>query len=391
MATLTTDRLDTLVSRLLEAGDEIPMLSATVDLTVGGNGQPLALRVLDQAVRHAIEEVDLPEDFQQSVHDETTAFEAAGYDASARGALGLIYYGSPEADLHVVELQAPIRTSLHTGTKPWIFELALARYLARPVCLVQCDLHTMDVTRVQYGAAQAEARVDWPAHYLTNKGQRTGVTARGGAPGSSGSGGSSGPAGASGQSGPGHSYVQENRYVEEQRNLFANEAAEHLERFVRPGDLLVVEGVDEARQQLLARLPERLSMFAVQQPAAEPNEDERDRLERLREVVHRSQLDAGTAEAVRWFEGAHGDLAFGGPEAVTHASEQGRIGLVVLHPDAVSHFGFASDARLHESPVDSGAVEGALQAALRQASEVMFSDSPRLLEEQEGMVGVARF
>src|SRR5690606_35862477 len=101
-------------------------------------------------------------------------------------------------------------------------ELALARYLARPVCLVQCDLHTMDVTRVQYGAAQDEAQVDWPAHYLTNRGQRTGVDRRGGAPGVAGSGGQ-GPAGASGKAGPGHSYVQQDRHVEEQRNLFANE------------------------------------------------------------------------------------------------------------------------------------------------------------------------
>ncbi len=390
MTAQATERLDALVSGLLEAGDEIPMVSATMDLSVGGSGQPPALKVLDQAVRHAIEEADLPEDYHQAVHDEAKRLEAAAIEASEGGALGLIYFGSAEVGVRAVALDTPIRTSLHTGARPWLFELALARYLARPVCLVQCDLHTMDVVRVQYGAVQAEDKVDWDEHFLTEKGQRTGRDAQGGAPGTSGSGGS-GPAGASGRSGPGHSYVVQRRHVDEQRNLFANQAAEHLEEFVRPGDLLVVEGVDEARQQLLARLPERLQQIAVQQPAVDPTEQERDRLARLREYVHRAQLDLATLEANRWFAGAHADLAFGGPQAITTAAEQGRVATIILHPQSETHFGTSEDARLQETSADPGAVEAALQAALRQGAEVAFSDDPRILEQQGGAIAIGRF
>jgi hypothetical protein len=181
--------------------------------------------------------------------------------------------------------------------------------------------------------------------------------------------------------------------VEEQRRLFANEAAQRLSTFVHPGDLLVVEGVEEARSQLLGQLPEEMASAAIQRPWLDPaqQEDPRDRNARLRVLAEEAQIDLGTAQAALWFSGEYGEQAIGGPEAVRSFAEQGRIATVLVHQEAGDHWGHASDARYRAPSVDAAAVEAALEAAIRQGAVVRFADDARLLEQQGGIVGVARY
>ena len=364
-------RLDALLSRLLDHASDRLTLTATLDLTPDGSGQPPVLKMLTHAAREAAGSLDHSD--IALVDAEVAHLEAATVDASERGMLGLVWVSRPgddeDAASTLLELATPIRSSLHVGQGPRVFELARASFFERPVTLVTADLHTMDVVRVRYGAETGSAEVDWPQHYLRKVGQRTGRDAFGG--------------------GVGHSYVKQHRYVEEQRNLFANEAAEHLARFVQEGDLLVVEGVDEARSQLLARLPDALAAGAVQLPAAPHGEDERSRAERLHALARDAQLARAAERVERWASGAEAN-AIAGIEAIRTACEQGRVGSVLVHEGAADHLGSAEDARLHTSPVDADAVEGVLQAALRQGAVAAFTGDDRVLNDG-GIVAVGRY
>jgi hypothetical protein len=370
-------RLDALVTRLLDhaAADRLT-LTATLDLTPDGSGQPPVLKMLGHAAREATAGLESSE--AALLDAEIAHLEAEAVDASERGVLGIVWVSQPHEDSDapstLLELAAPIRSSLHVGRGPRVFEVARAAFFDRPVTLVTTDLHTMDVTRVRYGAETGSAEVDWPQHYLRKVGQRTGRDAfGGGGPGSN----------------VGHSYSNQQRYVEEQRNLFANEAAEHLAQFVQGDDLLIVEGVEEARAQLLARVPESLSERAVHLPAPQHGEDERDRFERLRALARDAQLAHAAERVEAWASGAEAN-AIAGIEAILTACEQGRVGSVIVHEDAADHLGSADDARVQESSVDADAVERVLQAALGQGAIAIFTDDERVLAE-DGIVAIGRY
>jgi len=368
-------RLDALVTRLLDHPADRLTLTATLDLTPDGSGQPPVLKILGHASRAAAEGLE-PSDVAL-VDSEVADLEAAAVDASERGVLGLVWVSQPgesnDAHSTLLELAAPIRSSLHVGHGPRVFELARAAFFDRPVTQVTTDLHTMDVVRVRYGAETGTAEVDWPQHYLRKVGQRTGRDAFGGGPGG----------------GVGHSYSNQQRYVEEQRNLFANEAAEHLARFVREGDLLVVEGVDEARAQLLARLPASLSAQAVQLVAPPHAEEERERFQRMSVLARDAQLAFAAERVEGWASGAEAN-AIAGLEAILTACEQGRVASVLVHEEAADHLGTADDARMQESTVDADLVERLLQAALAQGAVAVFTDDQRVLAEG-GIVAVGRY
>lgn len=380
-------RLGGMVGRLLDLGASEDgggsgrlVLTATLDLSPDGSGQPPVFQVLRSAAREVgagLESRDV-----DALDAEVTALLEAAEDANDRGLLGFVWTSSVDRDargqdgpLAVLELAAPIRSSVHVGEAPRVFEVARAAYLDRSVVLVTTDLHTMDVTRVRYGTATDTDGVDWPAHYLSKRGQRTGRDAQG--------------AGGQGAGNAGHTYNNVRRYVEEQRNLFANEAAENLARFLSDDDLLVVEGVDEARSQLLGRLPEALASRARQEPAAPHGEGERDRFARLQAIARESQILAADDRAEAWFSGAEAN-AISGPEAIRTACEQGRVATVIVHEDATDHLGTAEDVRLQSSPVNAETVEALLQAALRQGAEVIFADDERLLA-LDGIVAIGRF
>ncbi|MCK9485511.1 MAG: hypothetical protein M0R73_02250 [Dehalococcoidia bacterium] len=380
----SSDRLDTLVTRLREAGDRLT-LTATLDLTPDSTGQPPALRVFRQATREAIEGLD--KRVAWAVEAEVEDLQAIAEDATKRGVLGLVYVAHPDndpdtpraesGDFIVVDLDTPVRTSLHAGYRARIFEVARTAFLDRPVALVTTDVHTMSVTRIKYGAAAATAEVDWPAHYLIKRGQDTKRDNFGGGLRAD-------------ERGGGHAYLKQQRRVEHQRDLFANEAAEHLARFLEPDDLLVIEGVDEARQQVLSRLSQELQDEAVQLGAPDPQEDERDRFARLRRLAEESRLQRAGRRVEEWFSGASPNT-LGGVEVIQRAAEEGRVASLIVHQDATQHMGYADDSRLRESPVDADAVEAALGAAIDQGAAIWFTDDARVLDNQGGVIGTARY
>lgn len=380
----TNDSLEVLVARLREGGEQLTV-TATLDLTPDGSGQPPVLRSLRQAAREAVEGMDGR--VAAAVEAEIADLEEIATDASSRGVLGLVYVAHPDGDpdtpraeagdFTVVELAAPVRTSLAAGSGPRIFEIAREGYLERPVALVTVDTNSMHVTRVLYGHGEATTEVEWPERYLAKRGQRTNQDARGGG-------------GHADERGGGHSYVKQERQVQEHRNLFANEAAHHLAEILRDEDILVVEGVEDARQQLLARLPAAVAARALQHPAPDPTEAERDRFARLRAIGEQEQFAEAARRAEEWFSGASPNTV-GGVEAIHRAADEGRVASVIVHQDAAHHFGYASDTRLRLSPVDVDAVEAALAAAMGQGAVVYFTDDARVLDEQGGMIGIARY
>ncbi len=375
----TTERLAALVSSLLEVeSSEVPLLTATVDLRVGSAGQPPSQRLLVQAARQAGDAIgDVPLAVTRSFEADIDAFEDAMEQASGDGSLGLVYIGANAADiLYVLETPYPLRNSVHVGSRPWLFELDRMRYLAgRSICLVTTDLSTMHITRVRYGAGEANESVEWSNHYLRKHRGRTAIEG----------------AGASMPGAGGHSMNRVERYVEQQRELFAAEAAEQIASFMDEDDLLVVAGPEEARARLLNSLPEEYSDTAIESANLDPTQPERELLTSLTDLVVEVQYQNAAGEAVIWFDGANQSRAIGGIEENLRAATQGRLGTLVLHEDAVDHYGNYEDARYQEAPGDPAAIEALLQAAMRQSADVMYTDEHRVLEEQQGAIGVARF
>lgn len=375
----TGGRIETLIDALVDVeSPDVPLLTATVDLRPGGAGQPIATTWLKQGIRDAEEHLgQLRRETKRSFDADREALEEAIAHASEDGSLGLVYSGSAGADfLRLIETPYPVRNSLHVGSRPRLFELVRTRYLhGRSICLIETDMSSMNITRVQYGANQDTDSVDWSSHYLEKHRQRTRIEGWGGP--SAGAGG--------------HAINQVERYVEAQRALFAGEAAEQAARFIKDDDLIVIAGPEEARAAILNRLPEDHRGRAIESTALDPRQEERDLLAHLSDIAMEAQYEAADEAARRWFDGEHLDLALGGPEVIASAAEQGRLGTLVLHEDAVDHFGTSEDARRHESPVDADAIEELLRCALRQSADVLVTREPRVLEEQIGALGIARF
>lgn len=385
---MTTDassgRMQGLVDRLLERAAEIEAgggrltLTATLDLTPDSTGQPPVLQPLRRAIRDAAGDLDSRQ--MAALDDDVSELIEAVEDAGARGILGFVWVSHPavekadEAPITVMELASTIRSSVHVDARPHLFEVARAAYLDRPVVLVTTDVHTMDVVRVRRGTPYEADQVDYPKHWLRKVNQRTGRDAFGGA---------------AGQGGMGHSYDKTEQQVEHQRGLFASEAAEALGKFVTDEDLFVIEGVDEARSQILGRLPESLASRAVQLPAPHPNEEERDRFARLRALAYEAQFDQGAQRAERFFAGGEAN-AIRGLDAIETAVEQGRVATVIVHEDAEDHMGSWDDVRFRESTVDGQRVERILQQALRQGAVAIFTQDQRVLDEG-GLVAVGRY
>lgn len=379
MADETEQRIDALIDQLidLDSGD-VPLLTATVDLRTGSGGQPPALQLLPQIAREAGEALGkLDRARTRSIEQDLDALRDAIEAASEDGALGLVYCGSAGAGiLSLIETPYPLRNSAHAGSRARLFELVRLRYLAgRSVCLLIADMHTMDITRVRYAAEEASDSVDWPKHFLSKHGQRTSIEGAGGMEPGAG----------------GHAVNKVERLVEHQRSLFAQEAARHVEAFVQPGDLLVLAGPEEARAQLLNQLPAQYRDVTAEMTALDPTREERELLTALTEFVAETQHQRADADAARWFDGGFGDLAISGTDAIVAAAEQGRVETLILHDDAIDHYGTMEDARLHEPPHDPEAVEALLQASIRQGAEVMFATDPRLQQEQHGAIAIARF
>lgn len=133
-------------------------------------------------------------------------------------------------------------------------------------------------------------------------------------------------------------------------------------------------------------MPER----ALQLPAPDPTEADRDRFARLRTIGEETQFAEAARRVEEWFSGASPNTV-GGVAALQTAAEEGRVASIIVHQDAAHHFGYASDTRLRQSTVDTDAVEEALSTAMGQGAAVYFTDDERVLTEQGGMIGIARY
>ncbi|PKN79756.1 MAG: hypothetical protein CVU47_10100 [Chloroflexi bacterium HGW-Chloroflexi-9] len=378
---MTSDQdisIDGLISalRALETGT-VPVLTATIDLGVGGDGRPVALRMLGQAVREAIDRghPDPSHATRRSLDEDAAALEEAVERATAHGAAGLIYAGAAE-DGVLFTLEAPVapRNAVDIGERPALFEIVRTRYLSgRPAVLVSASLREVELSRVRYAVVEDTDAIS-PSSRLEKHQQRTKREGKGSIDGAGG-----------------HAMNRVEQQVEAHRAIFAADAAQEIAQFAAPGEMIILAGVDEARSAILGRLSEPLRAAVVEAPALDPTQDERSRSTHLTGLVVTEQQRLGDLAAAAWFSGEHGERAMGGIKAGLAACEQGRLGTLILHEDAVDHFGTAVDARSYSPEHDPIEIEALLLAALAQAAEVIITRDPRALEQHQGVLGIARY
>ncbi len=378
MTTNQADRLSELIDELRRVESEHPpILTAAIDLGVGGDGRPVALRALTQAVREAIARFDGdPKDADHRSLDLDAELLAESIEqATSDGAAGLIFVGASAAEI-LFELETPFppRNAVDIDRRPALFELVRYRYLAgRGVVLATPSLRDVEIERIRYAVAEDATSVSHSTRLEQHK-QRTkrdGI----GAPDGAG----------------GHGMNRVEQIVEARRSAFAADVADALVQFVEPDEIVILAGTDDGRAAVANRLPDAIRQRVVQTGPLDPTQDARSRAMALTELVVRAQYERGDIAAAEWFDGAHGDRAIGGIEAATRAASEGRLGTLILHEDAVDHFGTARDARDHAPDHDPGLVEALLHAALDQGAEIVIARDPRALEQQQGVLGVARY
>lgn len=362
--------------RLVQAADA-PVLTASIDLGVGGDGQPVASRMLRQAVREAIGRYpdDPARPARESLEEDAETLETMIEEATARGAAGLIYVGSRASDvLLTLETLYPIRNAVDIAEEPALFELVRYRYLAGTgVVLAEIGLREVSIRRLQYAVTDATRRVE-PSERIEKVKQRTGRDQQG-APDGSG----------------GHSLNRLERHIEERRVQYAAEAAEQIVAMMQRGDLLLLAGTDSGRGAIRRQLPEAIAEAAIDAGQLDPTQDDRSQAAWLMDLAVQSQYAHADAEAARWFDGAWTDLALAGIEGVRGAADAGRLATLIVHEDAVDHFGTAADARDQAVREESRAVEELVRAALAQAASVLVTRDLRVLAEHQGVLGIARY
>lgn len=173
--------------------------------------------------------------------------------------------------------------------------------------------------------------------------------------------------------------------------MFGREAAGHIERLVDDETLLFVAGPVEARSEVLSELGNGIAERALEAPALTPGVSTRELVELALDLARDTQLAEADREAERCLNGEHLDRTTMGIDAVRGAIERGEVGTLIVHEDAVDHFGDALDARYHEAGSNAEAIEGLLRAALDLSAECRFSRLPALLAEHEGVVAVRRW
>ncbi|GMU41873.1 MAG: hypothetical protein AMXMBFR23_27390 [Chloroflexota bacterium] len=368
---------DTLAAlRAWEPGG-VPVLTATIDLGVGGDGRPVALRMLQQAVREATARAhpDTSHASRRSLDEDAALLEETVVRATAHGAAGLIFASASE-DGHLVSVETAVapRNAVDIGDRPALFEVVRHRYLAgRGAVLVSASVREVSLSRVRYAVVEDTDAIA-PSSRLEKHQQRTKREGRGAIDGAGG-----------------HALNRVEQQVEAARAIFAADAAREIAGFAEPGEVIILAGVDEARAAILHRLPDELRARVVESPALDPTQDERTRAADLTTLVVRAQQERGDAVAALWLAGEHGERAIGGITAARQAVEAGRLGTLILHEDAVDHFGTAADARDYEPPHDPAEVEALLHGALAQAADIIVAREPRALAEQQGVLGIARY
>jgi len=378
VTSIQLETVDGMIEDLLAfAPLEVPVLTAAIDLRPAGDGRPTALRMLRQVIREAVDRYprELSSDARASIEAAAGGLAAAVEDSAAAGAAGLFVASAEAAGFHRrLETALPLRNAVDVDDLPALFELVRYRYLAGgAVVLADISLRGVEVTRVRFGLTDTTATVEPPERIekLKQRTHREGF----GAPDGAG----------------GHAMNRVERHIEAQRVLFASDAAGRIEEIVQPGDTLVLAGVDSGRSGIGRQLPDELRADAIEVPAPDPRMDETTRNAWLSEIVLHSRLAAGGRAAARWFEDEWSERTAGGIPAARTLADAGNLQTLILHEDAVDHFGDASDARDRSPDHDPRAVEALLRAALAQAAGVIVTRHPLALERHQGVLAIARY
>ncbi|MGE0134898.1 MAG: hypothetical protein AB7L91_13720 [Dehalococcoidia bacterium] len=376
MTSAPIETVDEFIDELLAATPrEVPVLTASIDLGVTGEGRPVALHMLRQVIREAIDRYpsELSHEARASLDSDAEALAAAIEDSA--GAAGLFFVsGSADGFERRIETSAPVRNAVDIDDLPALFELARYRYLAgAAIVLAEVSLRGVEVTRVQFGVTDITDTVE-PHDRIEKAKQRTSREGFGAADGAGG-----------------HAMNRLQRSIEGKRTTFAADAAHRIEEVVGPGDLFVLAGVDSGRSGISRQLPDHLREAAIEVPAPDPGMDETTRNAWLTDLVIRSRLEAGDRVAARWFADEWSDRTSGGIAAARTLADAGNVETLILHEDAVDHFGDASDARDRSPDHNPRDVEALLRVALGQGAAVVFTRDPLAMERHQGVLAVARY
>lgn len=360
---------------------EAPVVTVYLDLSAGPEVAPGPAETV--ARRGIMTDIDArratSRQASRSLETDLERVQAAIADARAQGDRGLAYLGCAASDIqHVLTTPLPFRNDVRVAERGWAFELGRYQYLyGRPIVVVTADMQTVDMVRIQFGSEADAASVSRDPHYMTKRKGRNDVQGRGGTP-EAGFGG-------------GHSKNKVESIVEAKRAMFAKEAATELTQFVGPDDLLFIAGVDEARAQLLNALGAELAARAQLLPAGAGAENGREMAAFALEHGPEAQRAETQVIVERALSGASGGLWVSGIEAIGNAFKEGRVAELIVHEDAVDHWGTSDDARLYESVMDDDAIEGLVEQAVATGADVRFGLDKVLLDEHEGVLATLRW
>lgn len=377
MTTLTTIREQLLA--LTAAGQ--PILTVSLDLEPGRDGIPAAHRVLAQAWRHVEEQTPVAHDMRRSFEEDRAAVTAAIDGAIAAGARGYFYVGcAAERVRFELETPQPFRNSATLLRVPWLFELERYEYLShRPVSLVMATVGEMHALRVQYGEVVERADVEHDATDIAGGHGRTAL--QGGV-----------AAGPGGEYQGGHAKSRIEKSILAHRAQVAADEAARLGDFIGGDDVVLVAGADEPRAELMRHLAAAIADHAILLPHVAPTSSEQELADQAMALARDAQLAAADREVDAWLAGDHRDRAVSGIGALREASDRGQLGRLIMHEQAVTHFGTADDTRMHAGAAgDDEAINDLLHSALTHGVECAFTRNDVLLERYEGAIGVNRW
>lgn len=228
---------------------------------------------------------------------------------------------------------------------------------------VWADRSTLSWAVVRGEEPPRQGRLEADTHYMRDSLGRTGQHGRSGTPDM--------PAG-------GHGKTRIERSAEEERERFARACVEALEPEITGVERVLLDGPPEFTSRLTGRLPrevqERLQAAEHQGTVdqAERVPDAAGLIERARDGSARAQYEHAASLARDIRAGLYGARALLDSKAVGQAAEEGRLDTLVLHEDAVDHFGDAVDTRYREAKGDAGATEELLRSAMAQATTCWF-------------------
>lgn len=354
-----------------ERSETTSVLLATFDLGTGGSGRPTALHIVREALRVA----GVDKAAESAIEE---ALKATIERAAADGHEGLFIAGTQAQPVQSVATSgvAP-RNTLSLGRPAPRFELERQLALtSTAVGVVWADRSGISWARVGGAEPAAVGRIEADTRAMQDSVGRTAQHDRGGPAGM--------PTG-------GHGKTRIERSAEEERERFAREVTEELERALADVEGLTAHGPVEFRSRLTQHL-ERSSLTGRVHVDERAHRTGPEGL--TREAWQRSAAAQYRRATERLDEIAHGEAGDRGAQRlneIVSAAQTGRLGTLVLDEDAESHFGTALDTRRHESAHDA-AVEHLLGLArVESAAEVLFARSGSLAGQPRSVAGLLRW